>query len=226
MLKLVSILTTALLTAVAFGAIGDYLDNFGPHPSVQKSGAFQNVPVQPDMGYYAFSFGAPNTYAYQSFTFKLRFSAFLTVVDCYFPDDTFQAFDNGIPVALTQIQTLSVDPIADYSNDVWYCQTQSVFHSKASVFLNPGHHNITIAVINSEFGGGTGFIRVDKACQISPYITDDNYHTIDDCDVSPPCTDCPQVQLSEPQPCCFLNADGLIDPAGPLCNQMVNYPKC
>lgn len=209
--------------------------NYGPFPAVKSNGVYQNVPIHMDMGFYAFSFGEPNSMAYQSFSFKLHHSSFLTITDCFNSGDTFQAFDNGIPVAVTTFPP----PIPDtptYLTNAWKCMTNPA-HSKASVLLNPGHHNITIAVINSVQGGGAAFVRVDKACQRSPYAKPQSCDNIPGCgytessgsDGDPICEDCGDcpvpINLRAPVPCCYITEDGSLDTEGRLCNQMVNYPR-
>lgn len=175
--------------------------NHGPMP-FSKNG-YQEVDAHADAGFYAFSFGAAKTYAYQSFSFKLRNSGFLSITDCFCPGDTFQIYDNGIPLAITKAPENGPFPCQPpyYMESAWQCMVGE-YHAKASVILNPGHHNITVAAVNSAVGGGTGFLRIDTSC-------------------TPPNT--------QPYPCCWIEeADNPQTDyewsVGRLCNQMVTYP--
>lgn len=175
-------------------------NNHGPIPIAK--GGFQNVVAHADMGFYAFSFGAPKTYAYQSFQVKLKEAAWLSITDGFCPGDTFQVFDNGVPLAVTILPTdADLDCATAYDDNAWNCFV-GPNHAKRTVFLNPGHHNLTITSITGPYGGGTGFIRLDTSCT-------------------------PVGQ--QPVPCCWIvdaenpNEDYQWS-AGRFCNQMVTYP--
>lgn len=200
-MKFLSNALTTLAFMVASSSAECQRNNFGPVPITKN--AFQNVPAHADMGFYAFSFGDSKTYAYQSFALKLKKTAFISITDCFCPGDTFQLFDNGVPLIVTQNPQGPVPECVDpyYMENAWNCFT-GPYHSKSSSILNPGHHNITIAVINSASQGGTGFIRIDTSC------TPNN---------------------EQPIPCCWIadadNEENDYDyTPGRLCNQMVNYP--
>lgn len=199
---LATVVSSLLLALISANAESCNNSNFGPHPISKTS--FQNVPAHADLGFYAFSFGGSKQYSYQSFTIKLKNTAFLSVTDCYCPGDTFQVFVDGVPLIVTQNPEAyaNVSCIAPYYiEDAWACFT-GPYHSKSSSILNPGYHNITIATINSAVGGGTGFIRIDTSCT---------------------------PKNEQPIPCCWIaeadNEEVDYDyTPGRLCNQMVNYP--
>ncbi len=196
------IISTAALLLSGLAAEQQQVNsNYGPF-SLAKGG-FQDVVAHADNGFYAFSFGGPKSYSYQSFFVKLHKTAFLSITDCYCPGDTFQVFDNGVPLLVTMNPEDGpyACEIPYYLTDAWSCFV-GAYHSKGSAILNPGYHNITIATINSHLGGGTGFLRIDTSC------TPTN---------------------EQPVPCCWIKeADqeqtDYSYQCGRLCNQMVNYP--
>lgn len=197
-------LLTAITATIAYlvSTASSECTNYGPVPIAK--GAFYNVEAHADMGFYAFSFGAPKSYAFQSFNIKVKKAAWLSITDCFCPGDTFQVFDNGVPLIVTQNDPRNNTKPCEgeyYSENAWTCFTD-FWHAKSSAIINPGYHNITIAAINSTYGGGTGFIRIDTSC-------------------APP--------NSQPLPCCLIEEidNEQLDydyTGGRLCNQMVSYP--
>lgn len=166
---------------------------------------YQTAKAHADMGFYAFSYGAPRTMAYQSYLLKLRKTAQLTVTDCYCPGDKFQIFDNGVPILTTdQCPPTVPTDCSGLDTNAWSCMTNANF-CHGQVLLNAGYHNLTFAVISSPSGGGAGFFRIDTLCaptMISPF----------DPAISPPW-------------CCLLETDTTdITKIGRLCNQMVQWP--
>jgi len=169
---------------------------------------FQEVEAHADMGFYAFSFGSSHTYAYQNFVMKLRKPVWLSVTDCYCPGDSFQVFDNGKPVLVTNICP-EITPSCEIVNstNAWSCLESPDF-CHGVILLDTGHHNLTIATINSASGGGAAFLRMDTIC---PQIPGNVYNPI-----NPP----PACCMYNPYP----NLENYPPTIGRLCNQMVQYP--
>lgn len=169
---------------------------------------FQHVEAHADMGFYAFSFGASHTYAYQDFQIKVRKPAWLSVTDCYCPGDIFQVFDNGKPVLVTSDCPQDTPSCEFAFNDnAWGCLFDDNF-CKGVILLDTGHHNLTIATINSSVGGGAAFLRIDSICPNAPGSA-----------LNP---------MAPPPACCMINPYPDLDDyeatPGRLCNQMVQYP--
>lgn len=172
--------------------------------------SYQEVHAHADMGFYAFSFGASHTYAFQNFVMKLKKPVWLSVTDCYCPGDSFQVFDFGKPILVTTMcpeQTPSCEMA--YEDNAWTCLDDMNF-CKGVVLLDTGHHNLTIASINSASNGGAAFLRLDTICPQSP---NQNVYN----------------PINPPPACCMYNPFPNLDdyPAQPgrLCNQMVQYPR-
>lgn len=143
-----------------------------------------SVNLQVDNGYYAFTYGNANTWAFQSFVVHSKHLTVLAVSDCFLPGDIFQVYDNGQfmmvsdqcpdgPVAHPEPSQLVPFP-EDCFTDAQFCKNFG--------YLLPGWHNITIAVIRSASTAGAGYLRVDTACQVEY-----GCHT------------------AYPQPCCLLS---------------------
>lgn len=153
-----------------------------------------------DNGYYAFTYGNANTFAFQSFIVNSKHLTILSISDCFLPGDIFQVYVDGQYMMVTDI--CPDGPVAhpepcEFEKDPCAC-----FHSckfcKNWGYLLPGWHNITIAVIRSASTAGAGFLRVDTACQAH-----------DTCDGN---------LNAWPQPCCQLpdrqNCSNNISPYG------------
>lgn len=172
---------------------------------------FQTVKASADMGFYAFSFGASHTFAYQNFIVKLNKPVWLSVTDCYCPGDSFQLYDNGKPILVTsecpEDGPASCDLV--YVTDAWQC-LDSPEYCHGVTLLDTGYHNITIAVINSQSGGGAAFLRMDTIC---PQAPNQNIYN----------------PINPPPACCMYNPypklNDYTQQCGRLCNQMVNYPR-
>jgi hypothetical protein len=206
-----AIFTAAQLIAFATAKTNGYV--FGASSSSSSSDdtirySIQQVEAHANMGFYAFSYGPSHTFSYQNFLVKLRQPVWLTVTDCYCPGDRFQVFDNGKPIMVTTECPL-VTPSCDvsYEDNAWSCLNNPDF-CKGVVLLDAGHHNLTIATINSEVGGGAAFIRMDSIC---PQYVD------------------PYNPTGQPPSCCmynpYPNLNDYPPTLGRLCNQMVNYPR-
>ena len=168
----------------------------------------QRVDAHADMGFYAFSFGASHTFSYQNFVINLKKPVWLTVNDCYCPGDRFQIFDMGKPIMVTS-DCPDVTPSCElaYDSNAWSCMNNPNFCKGVSL-LDVGHHNLTIAVINSSLGGGAAFLRMDTIC---------------------PQNSNPYNPTNPPPACCMYNPYPNLDDYSPLpgrlCNQMVQYPR-
>lgn len=82
--------------------------------------------------------------------------ASFTVADCCNSGDQFEVFDFGVSIGVTPIvDTNSGCGLPDDCNS-----NPAVSHR--TYFLAPGPHSITIQVINSPFGEGQGFFKVES----------------------------------------------------------------
>lgn len=144
-----------------------------------------SVRVGVDNGYYAFTYGNANTFAFQSFIVESRHLTILSVSDCFLPGDIFQIYDNGQYMMVTDI--CADGPVAKPTPDqLTPCPGECFSSSKFCKnwgYLLPGWHNITIAVLRSASTAGAGYLRVDTTCQ--PDVND--------------CID------SYPKPCCQMS---------------------
>ncbi len=127
-----------------------------------------SVDVGVNNGYYAFTYGNANTFAFQSFIVNSKHLTILSVSDCFLPGDIFQVYDNGQFMIVTDY--CPSGPVAKpESCDLVSCP-ESCFNDdsfcKNFGYLLPGWRNITIAVIRSASTAGAGFLRVDTACQV------------------------------------------------------------
>ncbi len=200
-----------LLVAVAI-SLANYVlaEHQNYSPVYGPSFKFQTVKIHPDMGFYAFSFGASHTYAFQNFVVKLRKPTWLSVTDCYCPGDNFQVFDNGRPILVTN-ECPEVTPSCElaFEDNAWSCLKDPNF-CHGVVLLDSGHHNLTIATINSSVGGGAAFLRLDSICPSQQMFGAYNA-------ANPP----PACCMFNPYP----NGNDYDYQCGRLCNQMVHYPS-
>lgn len=136
-----------------------------------------------DNGYYAFTYGNANTFAFQSFIVHSKHLTVLSISDCFLPGDIFQVYDNGQFMMVTDLCAggpVAHPDILQIEKDPEQCFESCLF-CKNFGYLLPGYHNITIAVIRSASTAGAGFLRVDTACQVEE-----------------------GSQGAFPQPCCLL----------------------
>lgn len=133
-----------------------------------------SVNLMVDNGYYAFTYGNANTFAFQSFIVNSKHLTILSISDCFLPGDIFQVYDNGQYMMVTDI--CPDGPVAHPQPDeLEKCPAtcfQSCSFCKNFGYLLPGWHNITIAVLRSASTAGAGYLRVDTACQADETCTD------------------------------------------------------
>lgn len=125
------------------------------------------VPMMADSGWYTVTYGSQYTYADQIFVLNTRKTAIIKLTACFCPGNVFQVFDNGMPIILTDHCDWPVVPPADCSareTDPQICSESNLFCDGAAI-LEPGYHNISIGVLNSPWGAGAAYIRVDTAAQ-------------------------------------------------------------
>lgn len=131
-----------------------------------------SVPVLVDNGFYAFTYGNRDTWAFQSFTVNSKHLTILSVSDCFLPGDIFQIYDNGQYMMVTD--ECADGPVAhpepcQLEKDPSLCFESPLF-CKNFGYLLPGFHNITIAVIRSASTAGAAYLRVDTACMVDSGI--------------------------------------------------------
>ena len=129
-----------------------------------------NINLQADVGFYSFYFSGGNagTTAYQTFYFYYGYPVKLTLFDCYCGGDRFRVTSGTDVYSATgcsfdppACQFLSTDPYTCLMNvgNGW-CQTSFVVQS--------GYTNISIGVLASPYGAGTGFIMLQSYCGTQP----------------------------------------------------------
>lgn len=127
-----------------------------------------SVRVGVDNGFYAFTYGNANTFAFQSFIVESKHLTILSVSDCFLPGDIFQIYNNGDFMMITN--ECADGPVAKPTAlDLVTCPSACFSSSKFCKnfgYLLPGKHNITIAVVRSASTAGAAFLRIDTACQV------------------------------------------------------------
>ena len=133
--------------------------------STEREFHLKKVHILLDVGWYQFAFGNAATFAFQSFHFRSDDFTAVTVTDAYCEGDAFLIYDQSIPLVPTYWNCpYIITPICQFNVPN---PTLAVFdgeHCLGGSNLNPGHHNITIEVLNSPYTGGAGFVRVDTVC--------------------------------------------------------------
>lgn len=127
------------------------------------------VPMMADAGWYTVTYGAQYTYADQIFVLNNKKTAILQMTSCFCPGNVFQVFDNGTPITLTDNCDWPVptDPTCtdlERETDPFVCSQSSSFCMGVAL-LEPGYHNISVGVLESPWGAGAAYIRVDTAAQ-------------------------------------------------------------
>jgi hypothetical protein len=96
-------------------------------------------------------------------TFSLAGAAELRITDAFIRGDNFTVFDFGIPVLTTPYkENGSNSECAD--PDVCYGFSGFSFGSLA---LTPGNHSLMIQVVESPYGNGAAFFRIDRIIGVS-----------------------------------------------------------
>lgn len=99
-----------------------------------------------------------------AWTITLASDSILTVVDGFAAGDTFEVLDFGAVIGMT-------GPAGSGScgNDEIACLASGV-HSVGTFLLAAGDHSLTGAVIDSPFGSGAAFFRIDPADVAEPQV--------------------------------------------------------
>ncbi len=127
------------------------------------------VPLMPDAGWYTVTYGSQYTYADQIFVINNRKTSIIQLTACFCPGNVFQVFDNGTPIILTDNCNwpVPISPNCTGPNrvtDPLTCSNSPNFCNGAAI-LEPGYHNISVGVLNSPWGAGAAYVRVDTAAQ-------------------------------------------------------------
>jgi len=132
------------------------------------------VPMMADAGWYTATYGSQYSYADQIFVLNLRKTSIVQLTSCFCFGNVFQAYDNGKAILLTDHCTWPA-PTSNTCSDEddnritvpQDCALSPNFCDGAAI-LEPGYHNISIGVLQSPWGAGAAYIRVDTAAQSNP----------------------------------------------------------
>lgn len=130
------------------------------------------VPMMADAGWYTVTYGSQYSYADQIFVLNLRKTSIVQLTACFCFGNVFQAYDNGKAILLTDHCTWPAPTAEDCVDETRETDPQACVDSAnfcdGAAILEPGYHNISIGVLQSPWGAGAAYIRVDTAAQANP----------------------------------------------------------
>jgi len=171
--------TIALLSSLALlanGNLNQAEEQLGQSAvlQVQQFPPLANNQSPIDLGYWSsFLFGPAHSQVPITIGFNNSRAVVVRLTDAFCKGDRFELLDHGIPVLETSlVQMVPCDKNA-CKNTVNPSQAFiDRSYSSGGIVLLPGLHSLTIRVLQSPFGSGQAFLRVDtlwEQCTVGPY---------------------------------------------------------